>query len=233
MAEKRVGIEGINPLGLSNSSNLLVATLLPASYWAMKQLSQNADKANAKTKDEKEKVEEQKRLSALWEAVALSRWYEISQHRLRLNINGRSVEMTQGELRQAMIDRLNEIYKERDQLLITGGNHGRILELDGLASDYEDMIERISEREADAATIGEIEDLAEGDPPLASTIFEKTAEDLSSDSKNRTSFSSELSRQATGALATQFNKCPASTPQSDMEDEPFPEVDAAFDKFGL
>ncbi len=75
-------------------------------------------------------------LNAAPEIAAAQRQQEIDSNILKLNIDGEDIEISQGKLRQIMIDRVKKLKEQRDQLERSNGDANEIARVENLLKIY-------------------------------------------------------------------------------------------------
>jgi len=199
---------------------------IPSKYW-VHFTAQNTGHLYRMQHAEKEKLErggaDDPVASAAQEMMAQT-MERINAHPVQLTINGRELDMTQGELRNVMSDRLDELRQRKEQLERNGGSQDEIMAIEGLISDYEPLVERLQTGEADEETFRQIEQLAQEDPVLAAQLQTYDQQASHVYGTRSTSFASEVFEADDGdRLSSQSDFAMAADPSA-IEPETAPDA---------
>ena len=148
-------------------SALATMTFIPPEYQALVENSV-AFQVLKNHQEERSKREERERKHAA--DLAMLHQLEIDNNVLHLSVNGQELDISQGDLRKAMKQRVEELEEERKQLLKKGGDPKELRRINNLLDEYEPVIDDLQNHKADPSTMNAVQDLLKKDPPLAVRI---------------------------------------------------------------
>lgn len=102
--------------------------------------------------------------------MAQIRQQEIDSNRLKLNIGGEDVDISQGDLREIMEKRAKDLREQRDQMARSGASASELERMDNLLDQYDTLNGELKDGKADDITLEAVQELAKQDPALAAEI---------------------------------------------------------------
>lgn len=170
--------------------SLAFMPFVPAKYQALVANSP-ANQVMTKQHDEKAKQEQDRKEHAALVAYQ----QQLDRTMLRFTIDGQAIELSHGDMRKLMQERLEALEKQRRELQLNGGDPKEIKQVDKLIDAYQPAIKNFDTQPLDAQE-NSVKNLAEIDPEFATQAKHRSAEiaeaHLASGSL-RTSFSAEVS----------------------------------------
>jgi hypothetical protein len=122
--------------------------------------------------------------------MAQIRQQEIDSNRLKLNIGGEDVDISQGDLREIMEKRAKDLREQRDQMARSGASASELERMDNLLDQYDTLNGELKDGKVDSVTMEAIEELSKQDRGLEAAILNRNnrSNDIASP---RASFASE------------------------------------------
>lgn len=121
---------------------------------------------------------------------------EIDENRVKLNIGGEDVDISQGDLRGIMEKRARELREQRDDMARSGANARDLERMDDLIDHYDPLIEELKNDKADRVTMEAVEELAKRDPPLGARIKDFGGPEIAKGLSKSASFTSAPSLES-------------------------------------
>lgn len=207
---------------------------LPAKYQALVAGSTALHALQAQQAEKKNHAQES--LTHIFEMAVLHQ-QRIDSKMLTLKVGGRDIEISQGELRKIMEERVEALKERREQLLNSGGSPAEIARLDNLIGRYEPVIRTVKRGETTSGTMREIDGLAEDDRPFKARLEKYAAPMAETANERRISFSSEVLPDEdinAPSLKAVFRQeaAPVALPQADAAPLPAQPRSPAYEKTG-
>jgi len=177
---------------------------------------------------DKEERNRQDRIHEFANRLAEIHQREIDNNKLTLSVNGKDIEISQGDLRKIMQRRVDELKERQLALSRSGENPEELARITNLIQAYEPVIDETKKGKADAETMADIQELMEKDPQLAAQIERhqighvNTKTMATETTDRRTSFSAEYFDSGTisgSSLKDKFTQgaSPDSLPKPETE----------------
>lgn len=122
---------------------------------------------------------------------------QIDRNMLKLNVDGQDINISQGDLRKIMTNRLEELEKQKKTLEASGANPAALDRINHLIEEYKPAIDETKSGKANAGTMDKIHTLLHDDPTFDQRVKQHGAETINSKTiasdivDRRTSFSAE------------------------------------------